>query len=537
MVKVNTKPNYDILDDNLLKNIPEPSVLGLPFTSWRQEQLHAIVGVLTANTRYVILEAPTGIGKSGIGIALHGFSGGRRTAILTGTKQLQDQYAGLGARTVKGRANYDCLLDEEVTAADGVCTVGGLCPHQRNEEDAGLPPSCPYYSDKFLALRSPVCAHSYSYFLNEANYAGGFSDPDQILVCDEGHDIDNQIRNFVEINYHWQINQKSVQDTESHGDWREYAIKQIPIVGEEQIKVRRNMRTNNTPQVAKKLRSINSHISALGQLLDLDDSWVITEKEGFRGMTTYSFKPAWINNYTESLLFRHGFKVVIMSATILDPELICQMLGIPEDQVTTIRLDSPFNPIQRPLIYRPVIKVSGQYDPKPLVEAIDGIVEEHGTEKGIVHTANYKLAKNIMEGTSKQSLFTHSSIDRAGQLSRFKDTVGSQNVLVSPSMGTGVDLPYDQLRYQIIAKIPFPDRGDEQIKKRLSVGIHGEDDSSLGNRWYNWQTACSIVQTYGRAMRSENDYGVTYLLDKNWDWWYRQNKNLIPGWVQEAILT
>lgn len=532
--------NTMLLDETKLEHgIPTPNELGLPFAQWREEQINAILGILTSDTKFVILEAPTGIGKSGIAVGLQRFSK-RTVSILTSTKQLQDQYVKLGAKTVKGRANFPCLLDPGVTAADAVCTVGGACVHKNGEdpvshdESSNFPPACPYYLQKWQALGSPVVVHSYSYFLNEANYVGQFSDPHQILVLDEGHTIDAELRNFVAIEYRWD---HKVENDTSHEDWTAYANEKLPEISDDAYRLRNRMRKAPTPALAKELRSVNAHLKALEALQTLDKSWVITNTEGFRGRPLYVFKPAWIAEYSNQLLFHHADKVVIMSATILDPELICLMLGIREEDVTVLRMDSPFDPLLRPLVIRPVMKVTGSSrDFYPLVHEIDRIIEDHIEEKGIVHTTSYKLAREIVGSSGQQArMVTHTGQDRLAALELFQS--GSRNCLVSPSMGTGVDLPYDELRYQIIAKLPFPDRGDPQIQRRLSVGAYGEDDSTLGNRWYNWATACALVQAYGRAMRAEDDHGITYLLDANWSWWYKQNKNLIPKWVQDAILS
>ena len=70
-------------------------------------------------------------------------------------------------------------------------------------------------------------------------------------------------------------------------------------------------------------------------------------------------------------------------------------------------------------------------------------------------------------------------------------------------MNEGVDLPGDECRFQIIYKLPYPDLGDRQIMLRANA----DED------WYNYKTALSLIQTYGRGMRFEDDYCVTYFID------------------------
>ena len=100
-------------------------------------------------------------------------------------------------------------------------------------------------------------------------------------------------------------------------------------------------------------------------------------------------------------------------------------------------------------------------------------------------------------------------------------------MLVSPSMNEGVDLPYDDCRFQIIYKIPYPNILDAQIKARKNI-----DDY-----WYLYKTALTLLQTYGRGMRAEDDYCTTYIIDNRVKRFVFQNKKngLIPDYFIEAI--
>ena len=76
-------------------------------------------------------------------------------------------------------------------------------------------------------------------------------------------------------------------------------------------------------------------------------------------------------------------------------------------------------------------------------------------------------------------------------------------VLVSPSVSEGVDLPGDMCRFQIMYKIPYPDLGDKQTRLR----------ANSDELWYDYRTALTLVQTYGRGMRYDRDYCKTYFID------------------------
>ena len=58
-------------------------------------------------------------------------------------------------------------------------------------------------------------------------------------------------------------------------------------------------------------------------------------------------------------------------------------------------------------------------------------------------------------------------------------------------------------RFQIIVKVPYPNRNDRWIEaKRVKDGA-----------WYGWQTSIKLVQAYGRSIRSSDDWAKTYILD------------------------
>ena len=91
-------------------------------------------------------------------------------------------------------------------------------------------------------------------------------------------------------------------------------------------------------------------------------------------------------------------------------------------------------------------------------------------------------------------------------------------ILLSPSMTEGGDLKDSSSRFQIICKIPYPYLGDKLVSKRMTKS----------KWWYPLQTAKSIVQSVGRAVRSEDDHAVTYILDDGWNYFCSKNKNIFP---------
>ena len=91
-----------------------------PFERYRKNQREVIEEIRKAfkKYKYVILEAPTGSGKSAIALTLAQLYKrlGRKTHILTIQKLLQDQYANDFANklyVMKGKSNYICHINNQ----------------------------------------------------------------------------------------------------------------------------------------------------------------------------------------------------------------------------------------------------------------------------------------------------------------------------------------------------------------------------------------------------------------------------------------
>ena len=103
-----------------------------------------------------------------------------------------------------------------------------------------------------------------------------------------------------------------------------------------------------------------------------------------------------------------------------------------------------------------------------------------------------------------------------------------KRVLVAPSLDRGVDLPGELCDAVIVAKLPYPSLGDKQVAARLY--------ENGGRVWYAVQVARSLLQMTGRGVRSEDDQCDTYILDKEFEtWWRSSGRDLMPRWWKEAL--
>ena len=261
----------------------------------------------------------------------------------------------------------------------------------------------------------------------------------------------------------------------------------------------------------------------------IDGGW-ISEVEDQK----WGFKPTWANKMGH-LATTHGQMFLAMSGTMPPARDWAWNLGIEDlDTVAFKSLPSTFPVENRPIKYRPVADFgmkSAQPDAvNAMVEEIDRILEDHPDEKGLIHTVSYVITKTLMaKSRHKERLMTHNlnGKERGEAAKEFMESK-SPLVLVSPSFNRGLDLAYDLGRFQILCKIPFKSLGDKQTARRRWSGKPGE-------RWYLGSAARDIVQQYGRVVRAEDDWGVTYILDERFKRFHEENEQFFPKWFTEAI--
>jgi len=168
-----------------------------------------------------------------------------------------------------------------------------------------------------------------------------------------------------------------------------------------------------------------------------------------------------------------------------------------------------------------------------LTKAIDRILERHPDEKGIVHTSSFKIMEQILSYTKYPGRFmSHrpSSSDDNGELTRDEalarfTATRQPTVLISPSIGLGLDLKGDLCRFNVIAKLPFPSLGDPQVKYRLDA------DPS----WYSFVTIAAVVQALGRSVRHSRDWSTGYILDAAFWQLIKRHKAFFPKWWRDAL--
>ncbi|MFZ0264665.1 MAG: ATP-dependent DNA helicase [Nitrososphaeraceae archaeon] len=272
----------------------------------------------------------------------------------------------------------------------------------------------------------------------------------------------------------------------------------------------------------------------INNILSNPRNWIISEikKEDYE-VIKVELKPLDISPYCKHV-FEKCSKVLIMSATILNPKAFCRSVGLAYDkEVKFIQVKSDFPVENRPIypmniaylnfnnLQLPEIKSS-------ITKTVDNIMTIHKKDKGIIHTTSYEQLNFIKEKISQENtrrlLVTDPEIQRDEIIQEHINSI-KPTVLISPSLHTGLDLKGELSRFQIITKVPYPNKNDRWINAKRNSN---ED-------WYYWQTALKLVQASGRSIRSKEDWAKTYILDSAFGYFVNKNRNILPDWFIQAV--
>jgi Rad3-related DNA helicase len=272
----------------------------------------------------------------------------------------------------------------------------------------------------------------------------------------------------------------------------------------------------------------------INNILANQKNWVISEikKENY-DVVKVELKPLDVSTYCKSL-FEKCSKTLIMSATILNYKSFCRNIGLNPNKVKFIQVQSDFPSTHRPIIplniaYLNYNNLQSNEVKSAIAKTVDSLMTMHKDQKGIIHTTSYEqlnfIKENISKTNARRLLVTDPEIQRDDVIFEHIKSTTKPTVLISPSLHTGLDLKDELSRFQIITKVPYPNKGDRWTNAKREVDAE----------WYYWQTALKLIQAYGRSVRSKEDWAKTYILDSAFGYFVKKNKDILPNWFIQAI--
>lgn len=511
----------------------------------QREIIEKIINAYENGKKYVILEAPCGIGKSVIGYSIARYFG--NGYILTSQKILQNQYYNdFKIPYVLGRSNYTCKKNTNFNCELGACfrTAKNFCKDLYTGKI-----TCPYLVARSNCLNSKYSNLNYSYLLSIMK-APDLVGERSLIICDECHNLETELlkQNTVKISdktlQFLGLNLKLPSINDGDGNKMSWLIRDVlEQVKSQYLYLKSQMSKLDGLKLTKEYKKIASKFSTTEKLLvainDLKNQ-VENETKGSnqqkivisQNAEFIEFKSLYAIRIFKQTLNKLGERFLFMSATILNPQLFCKNLGINFNEVEFIKCESKF-PVENRLIhYTPVGSMSYKNKtstmPK-LIKTIDNILKKYKNVKGIIHTVNYDIAEKIIEGLRFSDQSSRLLMPRGQDKQLLLDTFYASKkpyVLISPSLTEGIDLKEDLSRLCIICKVPYANLTDKWTKERMTL------DAS----WYSTAACINLVQMSGRSIRSETDYANTYILDKDFENIAANAFNIFPEWWKESVV-
>lgn len=505
--------------------------------SFRDEQLVATEQITRAyrnGTRLVLLDGPTGVGKSLIPEMVRRQMGFKWSLYVCSGLELQTQLGDDFPYMVdlRGRDNYPTAGFPEAFHKDGMARIScGDCTYYEKTGCHFCPnkAECPYEQAVRQAMVEPQVVMNSSYFLSEANYVGKFSGRTFVTV-DEADMMDQQLMQHIEIRVTRKLQRELTISAprystklESWEEWYRDAMVKLGVWVETQ-------RREDFLE-PDEIKLFNRCKRLWGQLKDaegIDDLWAYVGD----GDEEIVFRPVEPAPWGKPKLFDHAKYWLLMSATLLSGDVMAEQLGWDVGEpYEVIYLPSPFPKENRPVRFAPVADMGykrRQEEIPRLIEGVNRVCKMHENERVMIHTHTYENAKRLADIRPGHTYTYLNARERSRTLAAYKrDPLG---VLVASSMERGIDLPDDLCRCVIICQLPFPYEGDKQIAKR----IYGT--GARGRKWRLMETMRSIVQMSGRGVRHKDDHAVTWVLDSRAPGFVEQctRQGITPKWWLEA---
>ena len=499
----------------------------------------ALDGFFNKNKRFVILQLPTGSGKSFIATTISEYfnkiNSNNKSYMICPQIILQRQYQKQFPMysNISSRNNYFCQIFKDTNCGE----MKWL--HMLNN----VPKCqfCLYQKQKKNFVDNKVSITNTAFFLSNLLYNQDLIKKRSLLVVDECHNLEQDIirMNGVSIEFNI-LNSNYAFKQQNWLKYKEEPLtwiinKLLPFLDAKCAQLASSLQNNGrgiqlTKQKIIQISRRHDFVDKLFKQLDRilqnfdPDRWVIQNDTDNKKIT---ISPIFASDFAQDAIFNRGQKVLLMSGTILNKKAFCQNLGIQTSDCLFLSLDSTF-PIQNRKIF---ILGSGSMSKNNInatlpkaVQDIKKILQLHQQDRGIIHVSSHHMATQIFQRVKSNRLII---IDQFQSRDQMLDYHGqSKNtVLISPSMMQGVDLKQDLSRFQIIGKVPYPNLGSKYISTK----------KQLIKSWYQFQTVKSIVQAYGRSVRSSQDYAVTYIIDSDILNLLKYNRNMIPKYFMQAI--
>lgn len=531
------------------------------------------------DTNNVILDAPTGSGKSIVAMAVAGILSEYADAtgyICISDLSLLEQYERdveiyfPDWAIIKGQHAYTCLVNG-YNFVTGDCKLHGYDNYiDIASKYSDCAPYCPYLMSRNKALESKVTVCTYSWYLIQHNMGQNFINGNNensftgrdFVICDECH----KLVDIVQSHFSPTITKDDPEKIKTLTDIFGAEISMNRMQAFESIRGKIYSEDNNSKllehlsdyvQILEYMvKDCNRHISILTadskihgdktkvsyKLLNIQ-KWLADVCERFssyvniidRCGTEYLVKTVdpishkvVFNCLNESYLLKGRFinkskKRLFMSATVGDFGDYAKSISISSMKYDAIKMPSVFDYSNSPIYFINECKMSyaARDESLPRVaEMITKIIRMYSNVRGVIQTGSYMFANRLVEilpdDCKERILIYEDSKSKTEQLDAFK--YSDNKILIGPTLVEGLSLNDDLCRFQIIMKVPYPSLIDKFVAAK----------QKHNPRWYSNTAAIAILQGVGRGVRNENDWCVTFIVDACFNQLLQNNRSSFP---------
>lgn len=469
------------------------------------------------------------------------------------TKQVEEHFKLSGFYPVDSKTGNTI---KRVSYANRPCK--GLSKKARQEMYSDCDESCPYQCARAEASQKSNTVLNYAYFLNvmKAKF-NPFFGKRFLAISDEGHLIPDIVANtfnyeFTQyaINQVFNLNQEielcspandsiRIIKDECLNNFQLFKDKlnrlsvivkyfdSLGIINDElKIMIKNSsyetwkvQLTNNIERIEERLENSENFIKLVNERPN--DIYFESEQIANDKTTGAKVFKHIVKDLSESEMVRDNFlskldKGIFMSATLGNIDEYAHLMGMEKDSYVGLYLPSQFDFSQSPII----VCKSGWLNYQNFDSNIDKVLmdclkicnQKHPNEKGIIHTATFKISNLLKDKINAglvpdktRFLFYQNSQEKEQFVELMKNST-KPYIIVGPSLYEGLDLKDDLGRLNILIKVPYAAMTD-YIKKKIERYPF----------WYKRNTMEKIEQAIGRTNRHVNDYSSTYLLDSGFD--------------------
>ena len=516
-----------------------------PFPSYREYQKESLEEALyyLGEGKNVILDLPTGIGKSPILVALARAAG--------------DAYYTTPQRELRLQLKQDDVLRDYFKVlearADLVCSeTGDPCDECDFYTEPGLTCNdsdndCTYMHEIGETVVNDIAVLTMSRLLISGQKEfTSYLNPRDLLLVDEAHSLEDQTAGMhanIKINTDTipdEIFRPVLEDLESpdyEGDEPDPVLTNEEIHDEiNAIRDRINAFVDHNegdPEYAMDIRDCKALMSNMKHFFEEirdDKEWVVNVLDD-EDPTGIEIKPTSVDTFLRRYFWSQGDQIVLASATIPyrgHEDRWLDQLGLDPDTFEIIRYPSPFPPLNRQIHTRAEIGKMSQHEEDlwgKALQELNQLADKHAGTNGLIHTASYDRAEQLVEDSYDWDHLNGNIIaDESGESKVEEWQLSNCDILASPSLTEGVDLEGDRCRWQVLLKVPYPHPSDARVQYML------QNDRW---HWYMQKGAVSIQQSVGRAVRSKEDKADFYVFDSSFE--DVRRSVTFPDWFAESI--